>query len=119
MGVGARMFFFEEDGALRSMPWGRYMRLYEGNPSVLRTDYFITYFDGRGRVDHTKKEGALRLAVNMAGPDLTERGQGPVMDAHRRLSAKRCRDRFKWTPTREEEAKIGRRIERMFAVRKA
>ena len=146
MGVGFRMFFFEEDGSLRSVPWGRYMRLYEGDPSVrfpeyagkavkcvsvvieledriplsvLRTDFFITHFDGRGRIDRTKKEEALRLAVNMAGPDLTEPGHGPVIDAHQRLSAKRYRDRFRWTPTREEEAKIGRRIERMFTVRKA
>lgn len=146
MGLGSRMFFFEEDGAHRSVPWGRYMRLYQGDPSVrfpeyagkavkcvsvvieledliplsvLRTDFFVTYFDGRGLIDRTKKEEALRLAVNMAGPDLTEPGQGPEIDAHQRLSAKRYRDRFRWTPTREEEAKIGRRIERMFIARNA
>ena len=33
--------------------------------------------------------------------------------------AKGYRDRFRWTLARDEEAKIGRRIERMFAVRKA
>ncbi len=145
MGVGSRMFFVEEDGTLRSVPWSRYELLCKGHPSarfpgyagkavkcvsvvieledripisVLRLDFFITYFDGRGRIDRTAKEEALRLAVNMAGPDLSEPGRGPVIDAHRRLSAKRYRDRFKWTPTREEGAKIERRIERMFAVRK-
>ena len=125
MGLGSRMFFFEEDGTLRSMPWSRYMRLYEGDPSVrfheyagkavkcvsvvielkdriplsvLRTDFFITYFDGKGRMDQTKKEEALKLAVNMAGPDLTEPGQGLVIDAHQRLSAKRYRDQLRMGP---------------------
>ncbi len=96
MGLGSRMFFFEEDGTLRSVPWSRYELLYKGDPStrfpeyarkavkcvsvviepedriaisVLRTDFFITYFDERGRIDRTRKEEAMRLAVNMAGPE--------------------------------------------------
>ena len=132
MGLSSRMFFFEEDGTLRSVPWSRYELLYKGHPptrfpeyarkavkcvsvvieledriaiSVLRTDFFITYFDERGRIDRARKEEAMRLAVNMTGPDLTEPDRGPVIDAHQRLSAKRYRDQFRWTPTREEEAK--------------
>jgi hypothetical protein len=144
MGFGSRIFFFEDDGTLRSVPWSRYDRLYKRDPSVLfpeyagkavkcvsvvielenrislsvlRTNFFITHFDKRGLIDRTRKEEALRLAVNMTGPDLSD-PCGPVIDAHQRLSAKVYRDRFTWIPTREEEEKIERRLDRMFAGHK-
>lgn len=143
MGLSSRMFFLEEDGSFRSIPWSRYLGLYQGDPSVrfpeyaqkavkcvsvlieledrtpisvIRTDFFVTYFDKFGGIDERKKEEALRLAVNMAGPDfVTEPRAESVIDASRRLYKKRYGDRFKWTPAAEERAKIERLIDKIFA----
>ena len=137
------MFFLEENGSFRPIPWSRYLGLYQGDPSVrfpeyarkavkcvsvtlelehrtpisvIRTDFFVTYFDRSGGIDEKKKEESLRLAVNMAGPDVeTEPGAASVIDASQRLYKKRYGDQFKWTPAERERAKIERIIEKMFA----
>jgi hypothetical protein len=84
--------------------------------SVIRTDFFVTYFDKSGGIDERKKEEALRLAVNMAGPDLvTEPRVESVIDASQRLYKKRYGDRFKWAPAAEERAKIERLVDKIFA----
>ena len=92
------MFFLEEDGSFRSIPWSKYLGLYQGDPSVrfpkyaqkavkcvsvtleledrtpisiLRTDFFVTYFNKSGGIDERKKEEALRLAVCYSGYPLS------------------------------------------------
>lgn len=89
MDIGFRVFFLEEDGNLRNVPWQTYVGLYSGFPSVrfpeysgkavkcvhvvveledrapvaiLESVFFITHFDEDGRIDREKKVERQRIA---------------------------------------------------------
>jgi hypothetical protein len=89
MNFGFRVFFLEEDGSLRSIPWPTYVGLYSGFPairfpeysgkavkcvhvvvelenkvpvSILESIFFVTHFDKNGGMDQEKKVERQRIA---------------------------------------------------------
>lgn len=94
MDIGFRVFFLEEDGSLRNIPWQTYVSLYFGFPSVrfpeysgkavkcvhvvvelenrtpvsiLESIFFITHFDRNGGINQEKKAERQRVAGEPGG----------------------------------------------------
>jgi hypothetical protein len=92
MDIGFRVFFLEEDGSLRNVPWQTYVGLYFGFPSVrfpeysgkavkcvhvvveleervpiaiLESVFFVTHFNAEGGIDQEKKVRRQRVAGDL------------------------------------------------------
>jgi len=144
MDVGFRLFFLEEDGSLRDIPWPTYVGLYFEFPSIRFPEYagkavrcvhvmveledrtpvairerifFVTYFNPDGRIDQEKKVERHRLAVAMQIHGLDGRdGKGVVIDMRPRLSEKRYDHEFRWKPTGKETKSLEQRIREALGI---
>jgi len=131
MQLGFRIFFVDDSGALRDIPWPTYVGLYFDFPSIrfpeyagkavkcvhvvlemedrvpvgmLESVFFITHFNAEGGMDQDKKVERQRLAIDMRD---SRPGKGParcVIDMKPRLLERRYDHEFRWNPTREEAA---------------
>jgi hypothetical protein len=137
MEVGFRVFFVEDDGSLRNIPWPTYVGLYFESPSIrfpeyagramrcvhvviemedrrpvglLESIFFITHFNAEGAMDQDKKVERQRLAVDIRGGRSQRASGKSVIDMRPRLSEKRYDHVFRWNPTQEETADLERRI---------
>ena len=143
MQLGFRVFFVEDDGCLRSIPWPTYVGLYFGFPTVrfpeyagramrcvhvviemedrvpiglLETIFFITHFNTDGGMDQDKKVERQRLTMDIRALQ-SEEGPGEcVIDMKPRLSERRYDREFRWCPTREEAANFEQRIAKMLGL---
>ena len=138
MDVGFRIFFLDEDGSLRNIPWQTYVGLYFEFPSVrfpeyagkavrcvhvvveledrvpvsiLESVFFITHFNSDGGIDQEKKVERQRLATDMRDAPERATHENCVIDMKPRLSEKRYDHEFRWAPTTEETESLERRIE--------
>lgn len=143
MDIGFRVFFLEEDGSLRNIPWQTYVGLYFGFPSIrfpeyaskavkcvhvvteledrtpvaiLESVFFITHFSFEGGIDQEKKVERQRLATDMRGVNPDEREAKCVIDMKPRLSERRYDHEFRWAPTTEESKDLERRIEEALGI---
>jgi hypothetical protein len=72
---------------------------------ILRVDYSIVGFDGRGYVDQEERQEAMHLVGDWWNPFSAE--SEDVLDQLRpRLAKLKYTDRFRWTPTFEEKTRI-------------
>jgi hypothetical protein len=137
MEVGFRVFFVEDDGSLRNIPWPTYVGLYFEFPSIrfpeyagkamrcvhvviemedrtpvglLESIFFITHFNAEGGMDQEKKVERQRLAVDIRSRRSEQVPGKSVIDMKPRLSEKRYDHEFRWNPTGEETADLERRI---------
>jgi hypothetical protein len=138
MDIGFRVFFLQEDGSLRNIPWPTYVSLYFGFPSVrfpeysgravkcvhvvveleerapvsiLESIFFITHFNMDGGIDQEKKVERQQLATNMRGAIPGRREANGVIDMRPKLSEKRYDHEFRWAPTTEETQDLERQVE--------
>jgi hypothetical protein len=143
MDIGFRVFFLEEDGSLRNVPWPTYVGLYFEFPSVrfpeyagkavkcvhvvveledrspvavLESIFFITHFNLDGGIDQEKKVERQRLATGMRVSSPDKRDGKCVIDMRPRLSEKRYDHEFRWAPTTREAADLERRIEEALGI---
>ena len=137
MQLGFRVFFVDDDGALRSIPWPTYVGLYFDFPSIrfpeyagravrcvhvvvemedrvpvgmLESVFFLTHFNPEGGMDQDKKVERQRLAIDMRGSRTEGRPGRCVIDMKPRLLERQYDHEFRWSPTRAEAAHYERRI---------
>ncbi len=137
MEVGFRVFFVEDDGSLRNIPWPTYVGLYFEFPSIrfpeyagkavrcvhvviemadrkpvglLESIFFITHFNAEGGMDQEKKVERQRLAVDIRGGRSEKVSGKSVIDMRPRLSERRYDHEFRWSPTQVETAHLKQRI---------
>ena len=142
MEMGFRVFFLEDSGLLRPIPWATFVGLYFNFPSIRFPEYagqaiksihavveleekvpvqiveslfFVTHFDSHGSMDSKKKAERQQLAMAMARTSATELPRG-VIDIKPRLSERQYDDRFRWYPTKEESDNYHRRIEEILGI---
>jgi hypothetical protein len=142
MAIVSRVFFIEENGGIRSIPWQRYERLYFGDTSaafpelagkavkgihvvvedrlpvsIVEINYFLTYFNDKGAIDQEKKREAQLLLARTRRDDVPAQQNDTVIDINPELSEKRyCRE-FRWTPTEKEADRLERQIEKILGIR--
>ncbi len=143
MELGFRVFFLEDNGHIRPIPWATFVGLYFNFPSIrfpeyagqaiksihavveladkvpvqiLESIFFITHFDAAGNMDPTKKTERQKLAVAMSRtvPE-TELSKG-VIDIRARLSERQYDHQFRWYPSKEESDEYHRRIEALLGI---
>ena len=129
MGTGIRIFFVDDDGAIKRFPLTRYLRLTERDPNerlpeyantrvrcveaameleqrkpvdILRLLYIILFFDAEGRLDATEKEKEWQLSAEIAPPFLEQESK-QVVDARHRFAKRRFHHKYRWEPTQETE----------------
>jgi hypothetical protein len=142
MNIGFRVFFLEEDGSLRNIPWPTYVGLYFEFPSirfpeysgkavkcvhvvveledkvpvaVMESIFFITHFNSMGGIDQEKKVERQRLATDMRIDGGRKKGES-VIDMRPKLSEKRYDHEFLWAPTTEETEDLEQRIEEVLGL---
>jgi hypothetical protein len=141
MEVAFRVFFVEDNGSLRTIPWTTFVGLYFDFPSVrfpeyagrairsihtvvelrnkapsriLKSVFFITHFDPNGKMDEQKKVERQKLTAIM-GANTSKAPQG-VLDLKPRLSEKRYDNEFRWSPTAKETARYLEQIEEILGI---
>jgi len=129
MQLGFRIFFVDDSGALRDIPWPTYVGLYFDFPSIrfpeyaskavkcvhvvvemkdrvpvglLESVFFITHFNGEGGMDQEKKVERQRLALDMREGRPEKRRGKDVIDMKPRLLERRYDLEFRWSPSKEE-----------------
>ena len=132
MGIGYRVFFFDENDGLRPISMARYNRLRRREPGerleeyarkrvrcalvilgvegrkpigIEHVDYMIVPFDGEGRLDATELERRAKLAVQSLPPYMHDE-EGHLIDARSRFARKRYEREFTWKPTPDIQAAI-------------
>jgi hypothetical protein len=144
MEMGFRVFFLEESGYLRPIPWATFVGLYFNFPSIrfpeyagqaiksihtvveledrapvqiLESLFFITHFDRNGAMDPAKKAERQQLAITMARtPPEAEQLPKGVIDLKPRLSEKQYDHNFRWYPTENEADGYLHRIEELLGI---
>ena len=129
MGTSIRIFFVDDDGAIKRFPLARYLRLTERDQNehlpeyantrvrcveaaieleqrkpvgILRLLYIILVFDAEGRLDATEKEKEWQLNAETAPPFLEQESK-QIVDARHRFAKRRFHHRYRWEPTQEIE----------------
>lgn len=140
----SRVFFLEENGDPRLIPWQRYERLYFRDPairfpeyacrdvkgvhavveledrtplSIVETNFFVTYFDQDGRIDRERKLEAQRLLAKIRRDGSSGRDAGNmVIDITAKLLEKKYHRVFRWAPTEKEAARLEQQIEHILGI---
>ena len=132
MGIGCRIFFFDDNDSLQRIPMARLDRLlhferaeslpqYAGKRvrcamvfvevarrqvlSIRNVDYFQLPFDGRGRINKKQWEKGMRLGLELQ-PSFHKQYSQHVIDAQHRFAKRRYEHEFKWNPSRKVEDAI-------------
>ncbi len=143
MQIAFRVFFVQDDGSLRMIPWATFVGLYFDFPSISFPEYagravrsihtvvelenkvpiqiveslfFITHFDTRGKMDQQKKVERQRLTTAMGKRPYDEEPNKGVIDLRPRLSEKRYDHEFRWNPTARENAQFLKQIEAILGI---
>ena len=135
MGLGMRIFIVKDDGSLERLPFGRYNRLLQSDPSerlfqyagkrvrcavivvesinrkpveILKCQYSYLSFYSDGML---KKggEGEVKLAMDMLEPVIIERAK-QLVNARHKFARKRYAREYRWEPSLEVEAAIRKAI---------
>lgn len=144
MPLASRVFFLEENGALKAIAWRAYERLCFGDPSakfpeyagkavrgvhavvevengvpvsIVEMNFFITYFGEDGGIDRDRNLEAQRLLAR-ARRDSPRTHENTVIDITRELSLKRFERQFRWTPAGKEADRLEREIEALLGIAK-
>jgi len=132
MGVGLRIFIFNDDNSLERLALKIYERLMKRDPDIsfpqysgkrvryaevaiefenrkpveiLRMEYFIMHFDSKGRIDSTVQDDMMSIGANLM-PPIYFKYDPVVIDAQHHFAKKRFDHQFKWKPTPEIEMAI-------------
>jgi hypothetical protein len=143
MEMGFRVFFLEDSGLLRPIPWATFVGLYFSFPSIrfpeyagqaiksihavvelqdkvpvqiLESLFFMTHFDSEGNMDPAKKAERQQLAVAMARTAGDPDLPNGVLDIRSRLSEKQYDHEFRWYPTDEEFDRYQHKIEEILGI---
>ncbi len=143
MDIGFRLFFLEDDGSLRNIPWSTFVGLYFDFPSISFPEYagramksihtvvelenkapaqireslfFITHFDSTGKMDQERKVERQRLTTAMGKGHPRQATPEGVIDLRPKLSERRYDHEFRWTPTEKETVEFLRRIEEILGI---
>jgi hypothetical protein len=133
MGTGYRVFIFDDNDGLRSLPMARYNRLRRQEPgerleeyagkrvrcalvilevekrkpiAIERIDYMLVPFDAEGRIDSAELERRAKLAVQCLPPYIHDERLGRIIDARSRFARKRYEQDFTWRPSPGIQAAI-------------
>ena len=133
MGIGIRIFLFDEKDSLQRLSLARLERLlrfdrgeslpqYAGKRircamvflwvagkqvlSIRNVDYFLLRFDAKGRIDKKEWEKGMRLGMDLLPPVLDGKYPKQVIDAQHRFAKRRYEHEFKWKPNRKVEGAI-------------
>ena len=137
MGTGIRVFFVDENEALKRIPLTRYERLLGADPEVrfqeyagkrvryalailefvnrkpveiVSIQYSILSFDPSGRIDAGELEKEMKLGFKMLQPSASELDPPNVINAKDRFAMKRYHDQYTWTPSSEVERAIAEAV---------
>jgi hypothetical protein len=143
MEMGFRVFFLEDSGFLRPIPWATFVGLYFSFPSIrfpeyagqavksihavvelqdkapvqiLESLFFITHFDGEGNMDPAKRAERQQLAIAMTRTNPDPGSPKGVIDIRSRLSERQYDHQFRWCPTEAESEDYHRRIEEILGM---
>ena len=81
-----------------------------GPIEVILIQYSYLSFDSEGRIDAAEMEKQASLAVDIVPPLRKERKTGQVINAHYRFAKKRYDYEYKWAPSPQIRAAIGKAI---------
>ena len=137
MGLGSRIFIFNDDGSLRRLPMARYERLFRHDPNeclpiyagkrvkyahvivelenrkpveVILSQFSYLTFDNDGKIDQSSMEKEMRLGIEMVAPVLLGSQPENVVDARHRFAKKKFSDRYLWQPSQNIIDAIGEAI---------
>lgn len=132
MGVGLRIFIFNDDNSLERLALKIYERLMKRDPDIsfpqysgkrvryaevaiefenrkpveiLRMEYFIMHFDSKGLIDSTVQDDMMSIGANLM-PPIYFKNDPVVIDAQHHFAKKRFDHQFRWKPTPEIEMAI-------------
>ena len=132
MGIGLRIFIFNDDNSLERLALKIYERLMKRDPDIsfpqysgkrvryaevaiefenrkpveiLRMEYFIMHFDSKGRIDSTFQDDMMSIGANLM-PPIYFKYDPVVIDAQHHFAKKRFDHQFRWKPTPEIEMAI-------------
>ncbi|NQT68018.1 MAG: hypothetical protein HQ552_00390 [Desulfobacteraceae bacterium] len=133
MGTGIRVFFVDENEALKRIPLTRYERLLGADPEVrfqeyagkrvryalatlefvnrkpveiVSIQYSILSFDPSGRIDAGELEKEMKLGFQMLQTSTADLDSPNVINAKDRFAMKRYHDQYTWTPSSEVERAV-------------
>jgi len=133
MGTGIRVFFVDENEALKRIPLTRYERLLGAAPEVrfqeyagkrvryalatlefvnrkpveiVSIQYSILSFDPSGRIDAGELEKEMKLGFQMLQTSTADLDSPNVINAKDRFAMKRYHDQYTWTPSSEVERAV-------------
>ncbi|MBC8431687.1 MAG: hypothetical protein H8D96_07180 [Desulfobacterales bacterium] len=133
MGTGIRVFFVDENEALKRIPLTRYERLLGADPEVrfqeyagkrvryalvileivnrkpaeiVSIQYSILSFDSDGRIDAGELEKEMKLGFKMLQTSTADVDSPNVINAKDRFAMKRYHDQYTWTPSSEVERAV-------------
>ena len=137
MGIGFRIFFITDDGALERISFSRYDRLHHNDPEerfpqyagkriryvlavldlvrrkpvgILHIQYAFLQFDSEGRLDIKEREREARMAVELFPPLHGKEQPVQLIDARYRFARKRYANEYHWQPGAELEAALAEAI---------
>lgn len=143
MEMGFRVFFLEDNGFLRPIPWATFVGLYFNFPSIsfpeyaglavrsihtvvelenkvpvqiLESLFFITHFDSHGAMDAQMKAQRQELALAMARSPTGKEGTKGVINLNPRLMERQYDRQFRWQPTPGEMHDYLRQIEELLDI---
>jgi hypothetical protein len=133
MGIGCRIFLFDEYDSLQRISMARLDRLLHFDRveglrryakkrvrcamvfleiagrqvlDIRNIDYFILPFDANGRINKKEWENGMRLALELLPSLLHEEHPEQVMNARHLFAKRRYEHEFKWKPSRKVEEAI-------------
>ena len=137
MGIGFRIFFITDDGALERISFSRYDRLHHNDPEesfpqyagkriryalavldlvrrkpvgILHIQCAFLQFDSEGRLDIKEREREARMAVELFPPLHGRDHPAQLIDARHRFARKRYANEYLWQPSAEIEAALAEAI---------
>ena len=133
MGISIQIYLIDENDRIKRFPLARFERLMSGDPEecvpllagkqvrsveaavyfegrkpvqVVRTIYFMIYFDSEGRIDQHELNKQIRLSIESMPPIETGPESDRMIDAKHRFAHKHYKDRYRWTPTAKIEKAV-------------
>jgi hypothetical protein len=74
--------------------------------SIRNIDYFLLYFDDKGRIDKKEWEKGMRLGMELLPSILDGEYPKKVINAQHCFAKRRYEHEFKWKPSRKVEESI-------------
>lgn len=126
MGLGFRIFLFDDNDCLHRLSMKRYNRLFRSEPeerlpqyagkrvrcalvvlevverkpvSIARVEYSIITFDNEGRIDVSEREKQMRIAGELFSFAFDKQSSEKIIDAKSHFARKRYEQEFKWRPS--------------------